>query len=102
MNYARLSYEIGNAYENTSLLLSSFLEKFPKNNAVSEIEKLLIDSYVNSRNYDGALIILEKNAGSQYDGALQKLNYMKAIALFQNGAFEESIAFFERSLKKKN
>jgi len=101
LNYARLSYEIGNAYENTSLLLSSFLEKFPKNNAVSEIEKLLIDSYVNSRNYDGALIILEKNAGSQYDGALQKLNYMKAIALFQNGAFEESIAFFERSLKKK-
>ena len=101
LNYARLSYEIGNAYENTSLVLSSFLDQYPKNKAVTEIEKLLIDSYVNSRNYDGALKILEKKTGSQYNGALQKLNYMKAIALFRNGTFEESITFFDRSLKKK-
>ena len=101
LNYARLSYEIGNAYENTSLLLASFLEQYPKNKAGVEIEQLLIDSYVNSRNYAAALKILKKKSGSQFNAALQKVNYLKAIALFQSGLFEESITYFDEALKNK-
>lgn len=101
LNYARLSYEIGNAYENTSLLLASFLEQYPKNKAGGEIEQLLIDSYVNSRNYAAALKILKKKSGSQFNAALQKVNYLKAIALFQSGLFEESITYFDEALKNK-
>ena len=101
LNYARLSYEIGNAYENTSLLLTEFLDQYPKNKAVVEIEQLLIDSYVNSRNYAPALKILKKKSGSQFNAALQKVNYLKAIALFQSGLFEESITYFDQALKNK-
>ena len=101
LNYARLSYEIGNAYENTSLLLTAFLDQYPKNKAVVEIEQLLIDSYVNSRNYAAALKILKKKSGSQFNAALQKVNYLKAIALFQSGLFEESITYFDQALKTK-
>lgn len=101
LNYARLSYEIGNAYENTSLLLAAFLDQYPKNKAVVEIEQLLIDSYVNSRNYAAALKILKKKSGSQFNAALQKVNYLKAIALFQSGLFEESITYFDEALKNK-
>ena len=101
LNYARLSYEIGNAYENTSLLLTTFLDQYPKNKAVVEIEQLLIDSYVNSRNYAAALKILKKKSGSQFNAALQKVNYLKAIALFQSGLFEESITYFDQALKTK-
>ena len=101
LNYARLSYEIGNAYENTSLLLTKFLDQYPKNKAVVEIEQLLIDSYVNSRNYAAALKILKKKSGSQFNATLQKVNYLKAIALFQSGLFEESITYFDQALKNK-
>ena len=101
LNYARLSYEIGNAYENTSLLLTAFLDQYPKNKAVVEIEQLLIDSYVNSRNYSAALKILKKKSGSQFNAALQKVNYLKATALFQSGLFEESITYFDQALKNK-
>mgnify|MGYP005724801475 FL=1 len=101
LNYARLSYEIGNAYENTSLLLTAFLDQYPKNKAVVEIEQLLIDSYVNSRNYAAALKILKKKSGSQFNAALQKVNYLKATALFQSGLFEESITYFDQALKNK-
>ena len=65
LNYARLRYEHGNAYENTSLVLSSFLDQYPKHKAVTVIVNLLIDSYVNSSNYDGALKILEKKINLQ-------------------------------------
>ena len=33
LNYARLSYEIGNAYKNPSLLLASFVDQYPMNKA---------------------------------------------------------------------
>ncbi|MDB2456356.1 tetratricopeptide repeat protein [Flavobacteriaceae bacterium] len=101
LNYARLSYEIGNAYQNTSLLLASFIDQYPKNEVVEEIEQLLIDSYVNSRNYNAALMILKKKSGSQYSTALQKVNYLKAIALYKSGLFEDSIEYFNESLKSK-
>ena len=99
LNYARLSYEIGNAYKNPSLLLASFVDQYPKNKAVPEIEELLIDSYVNSRNFNAAIKILNKKSGSQYDDALQKVNYLKAVALFQSGLYEDAVEFFNQSLK---
>ncbi len=100
LNYARLSYEIGNAFKNPSLLLATFVDKYPNNKAVSEIEGLLIDSYVNSRNFNAAIKILNKKSGSQYDNALQKVNYLKAIALYQSGLYDDAIEFFNESLKK--
>jgi TolA-binding protein len=56
---------------------------------------------VNSRNYAAALKILKKKSGSQFNAALQKVNYLKAIALFQSGLFEESITYFDQALKNK-
>ena len=100
LNYARLSYEIGNAYKNPSLLLASFVDQYPKNKALHEIEELLIDSYVNSRNFNAAIKILNKKSGSKYDDALQKVNYLKAIALYQSGLYSDAIEFFNQSLKK--
>ncbi len=99
LNYARLSYEIGNAYENTLTLLTTFLDRYPNNEAKPEVEQLLIDSYVNSRNFDAALLVLKKKSGSKFNGPLQKVYYMKAVSLYQNGIFAESVSFFEKALK---
>lgn len=99
LNYVRLSYEIGNAYENTLTLLTTFLDRYPNNEAKSEIEQLLVNFYVNSKNFDAALLFLKDKSGSEFKGPLQKVYYMKAISLYQKGAFGESISFFEKALK---
>ena len=61
LNYARLSYEIGNAYEPVPQVLTTYLEKYPKDEHQMEIQELLVDSYITSRNFEGAMQLLEEN-----------------------------------------
>ena len=61
LNYAKLSYEIGNSYKSTPQVLLSFIEKYPNNANNDELKRLLIDSYITSKNYKEALDLLENN-----------------------------------------
>ena len=63
LNYARLSYEIGNAYQPVPEVLGSYLQAYPEDKYASEIRELLVDSYLTSRNFKGALELLESNRG---------------------------------------
>ena len=58
LNYAKLSYEIGNSYESVPSILLAFLDKYPRNPNVAEVERLLIDSYISSKNYKEALVLM--------------------------------------------
>ena len=102
LNYARLSYDIGNSYESPSLVLQRFVETYPKNEAAKEIEGLLLDSYVNSQNFDAALVLLDKFSSNEYDEARQKVAYMKATSLFKSGQFVEAIKFYTQAIKTHN
>src|SRR5690606_17502137 len=61
LNYAKLSYEIGNNYQSIPSVLAGFMEKYPNNPNNQEIQNLLISSYITSKNYKEALVLLEKN-----------------------------------------
>ena len=50
LNYAKLSYEIGNAYKPTPTVISDYLKEYPKTQAKEELQTLLIDSYITSKN----------------------------------------------------
>ncbi len=99
LNYARLSYEIGNSYERPSVVIQRFISAYPKHEAIKELETLLLDSYVSSKNYAAALVLLEKLPGKIYDEARQKVYYMKAIALYKRGQFQEAFQDFEQVIK---
>jgi hypothetical protein len=49
LNYAKLSYEIGNSYQSVPAVLLGFIKKYPDNGSRSVIEKLLIDLYISSK-----------------------------------------------------
>ena len=51
LNYAKLSYEIGNPYKSTPQVLTDFLKRYPKSAFKIEVETLLIDSYIGSNNF---------------------------------------------------
>lgn len=99
LNYARLSYDIGNSYESPSAVLQRFVETYPKNNAVNEIEELLLDSYVNSQNFDAALGILDKFYSSDFDEAKQIVSYLKANSLYKSGQFASAIEYYTAAIK---
>lgn len=102
LNYAKLSYSIGNSYENPALVLQRFISTYPKNAQVSRLEELLLDSYVSSQNYDAALQLLNKLPGSKYDPARQQVMYMKATALYKGGQFTQAETFYKKVIKLDN
>ncbi|MGO1585296.1 MAG: tetratricopeptide repeat protein, partial [Mesonia sp.] len=102
LNYAKLSYEIGNNYKSIPEVLNDFLEKYPNNSATTEIEKLLIDSYITSKNYKKALSILE--GSNKYNDKLvyQKVAYYRGTELYNEGNYSAALVHFNKSLKERN
>jgi TolA-binding protein len=99
LNYAKLSYELGNSYQPVPEILSNYISSYPNSNNKEEIENLLIDSYITSKNYNDALNILENKSGMSYKIAYQKVTFYRAIELFNEGLFEDSKLYLEKSLK---
>jgi len=99
LQYAKLSYEIGNPYEDTSAVIIAFLERYPESEEKQILAELLIDSFTSSGNYDAALDILMNNKTYKNPAALQKISYLKAIKTYQSGNYKGAIAFFEQAVK---
>ncbi len=101
LNYAKLSYEIGNSYQNVPTVLLDFMTKYPNNASRSEIEKLLIDSYISSKNYKEALALLEKNKSPENKIAYQKVTFYRGLELYTDKNYQEAAKMFDKSLEKQ-
>ena len=101
LNYAKLSYEIGNSYQSTPAVLMAFLKKYPSNANNTEIEKLLIDSYISSKNYKEALVLLEKNKSPENKLAYQKVTFYRGLELYTDSNYQEAATLFEKSLDQQ-
>src|SRR5690606_39480983 len=53
-NYAKLSYDIGNPYKSVPEVITDFLVKYPETPYKAELNDLLIDSYISTKNYQAA------------------------------------------------
>ncbi|RZJ36278.1 MAG: tetratricopeptide repeat protein [Flavobacterium sp.] len=96
LNYAKLSYEIGNSYQPVPDVLLSFIETYPNSPAKAEVEGLLIDSFITAKNYKGALDLLEKNK-SINRAAYQKVTFYRGLELYTDGNYRDALAMFKKS-----
>ena len=101
LNYAKLSYEIGNSFEEPLSVIIRFIETYPKNDENNFLKELLIDSYSKAGNYSAALNILEKKGTYKNNKVLQKLLILNAIQKYKNGLYKESSNLFKRAFKLK-
>ena len=98
LNYAKLSYEIGNSYQSVPDVLSTFLTKYPNSPSKQEVETLLINSFITSKNYKGALELLEKNKSFANKEAYQKVTFYRGLELYTDGSYIEALAMFKKSI----
>ncbi|MDT0646355.1 tetratricopeptide repeat protein [Zunongwangia sp. F260] len=98
LNYAKLSYEIGNSYESPSQVLLNFLEKYPDSESRQEVETLLVDSFINSGNYEEAMRLLENNRNFGDKQAFQKVAFYYGLELYEEGDYYEALENFEKAL----
>jgi tetratricopeptide (TPR) repeat protein len=101
LNYVKLSYEIGNSYQSTPAVLMGFMKKYPNNANKSDLERLLIDSYISSKNYKEALVLLEKNKSPENKLAYQKVTFYRGLELYTDKKYQEAAIVFENSLDQQ-
>jgi TolA-binding protein len=100
LNYARLSYEIGNPYESVPSVLTAYLKKYPDTEQQAELEELLVSSYITSKDYEAALNLLESSKKYSDKSTYQKVAFYRAIELFNDSNYQDALEFFEKSLKE--
>ena len=100
LNYAKISYEIGNPYQSVPQVLAAYLDKYPKTSYKEEIETLLIDSYITSKNYKEALKLLEGRKSFENKVAYQKVAFYRGIELYNENKYLEAESYFDKSLKE--
>ena len=98
LNYAKLSYDIGNSYQSVPDVLTSFLNKYPNSPSKTDVETLLINSFITSKNYKGALELIEKNKNIANKQAYQKVTFYRGIELFTDGNYQEALSMFKKSI----
>ena len=101
LNYAKLSYDIGNSYQSVPDVLTSFLAKYPNSPSKIDVETLLINSFITSKNYKGALELLEKNKSFENKQAYQKVTFYRGLELFTDGNYQEALSMFKKSVSEQ-
>jgi len=100
LNYAKLSYEIGNPYQSVPEVLMAYMKAYPNAAEKENIEDLLIDSYITSKNYKKALELLEHKSGFDYKVAYQKVAFYRGIELYNEGLYSDAELLFDKSLSQ--
>ena len=101
LNYAKISYEIGNAYQSVPQILTGYLDKYPDTQYKDEVEVLLIDSYITSKNYKEALELLKNKNSFESKVALQKVAFYRGLELYNESKYQEAETLFDKSLKEQ-
>ena len=99
LNYAKLSYEVGNPYKEVAEVLQDYLKKYPKTEKTPEIENYIVNAYLNSQNYQGAVDYLEGKSSETNKKYFQKATFYLGIQQFNENDYTEAIVSFDKSLK---
>ena len=101
LNYAKISYEIGNPYQSVPQVLTSYLDTYPDTLYKEEIESLLIDSYITSKNYEEALKLLNGKRSFENRVAYQKVSFYRGLELYNEGLYQEAESLFDEAINER-
>ncbi len=93
LNYAKLSYDIGNPYRSSSEVLQDFVNVYPNAVETTEIKGLIINAYLQFKDYDGA-IAYYKNQNILKDNQYQQVLLAKGLELFVDYQYKDALTYF--------
>ena len=97
LQYAKLSYQIGNPYEDTAEVLLRYIERYPDDSEIEALEKLLINSYTNGANYEAALALLTSKNNYRNAALLQKVAFLYGIEWYTSGNYTQAFEYLEQA-----
>jgi tetratricopeptide (TPR) repeat protein len=101
LNYAKLSYEEGNPFQPVAQVLQEYLETYPKSKAYNEINELLVSSFLNQQDYEGALKFLSQKKSTENSALILEISLYQGIQLFNKSKYNASLPYFIEGKKSK-
>lgn len=102
LNYAKLSYEEGNPFQNVADVLQDFLKTYPKSDAYQEINNLIVNAFIQQQDYVGALQYLSKKPSKENKALEFEVALYRGIQLYQANKIEEALPFFSQATQTTN
>lgn len=101
LNYARLSYDIGNHYESVPTAIQAFINAYPNDHS-AEMKELLVDSYVTSGDYKSAMELLEKSNSISDKKIYQQVAFYRALQLYADEDYSQALLYFQKAKGQPN
>lgn len=104
-NYAKLTYELSySPFNETIKAFDKYIELYPNSENNTEAYRILSEVYMVTKNYKDAISSIEKIKVKTPTilKAYQRVAYFRGLELFNNLAYNQSIEFFDLSLKNGN
>ncbi len=101
-NFAKISYELDYSPFNEALnAFNTFLNEFPNSDRVDEAYDYMLQAFLTTKNYQDALNIMDKmkTKPPKIEQAYQRIAYLRGLEHFIDQRFDQSISFFDKSLK---
>lgn len=101
LQYAKLSYDIGNPFESAPIVIQNYINKYPKSADTEELKSLLVKSYLYSGDFKGTLSAIDKmpNSTPELNKIDQEVSFLLGTEEFNKGNFDEAEHYFLRSLE---
>ncbi len=99
LNYAKLSYEIGNPYQSTAEIIQEYLQKYPTDINNEELNNLLISSFISAKDYEGAVKYLENKKDTEN---YQKVAFLRGVQLFDEQNYNKAKKYFNLATNINN
>lgn len=103
-NYAKINYELSfSPFNETINSFDEYIAKYPDSGRNDEAYDYLVNVYMNTRNYEAALISMDKISYKtvKIKQAYQKVAYNRGVELFNDYKFEDAILYFDKSMLYK-
>ncbi len=97
-NYAKLGYEHGNPFEDGTAVINRYLKTYPQTIYRQELEDLLVNSYLTSNNFEGAISLLEKKNETNTK-TYQKAAYYRGLELLNDQDYDKAQEMFDKVLQ---
>lgn len=100
LNYAKLSYELPNPFNETLKSFQLYYRKYPKSKKINEVKEYLAQLYGASKNYKDALELIEElpSRSKTINEAYQRISLNRGIEIFNEGEYSEAIKLFNKSI----
>ena len=97
--YAKLNLDVEN-FDEAINSINEYKSKYPGSERVENIDEILTEAYLNSKNYDKALEHIEKMKyrSSRINKAYQQIAFFKGTEYFNDGKFYQAVQMFDKSL----